>query len=233
MTTCLDLDIGNSRVKWRIDTRFGCEPLGKFPVVDTVVDRIRVASVAMDQEVLASSLLNQYGISPEFAKSTHELGGVVNGYTAPEQLGVDRWLALVAAWTQYHANLTVFDFGTAVTVDFVESTGVHRGGFIVPAANPMREILSSRTRDVQVHVVTEDASELQPGTDTESAVNRGLNLMSEAWVSRCMSVGNKLMGMDVLHVFTGGGARNFLDRIDRRFIHEPHLVLDGLAVALP
>ena len=58
--------------------------------------------------------------------------GLRNGYRDPAQLGVDRWLAMCAAWQQFPGSLCVVDAGTAVTIDVVAADGAHSGGLILP-----------------------------------------------------------------------------------------------------
>ncbi len=50
-------------------------------------------------------------------------------YPDPTTLGVDRWVAAVAARAR-HGNAVVVDCGTAVTVDLVTADGRHLGGAI-------------------------------------------------------------------------------------------------------
>lgn len=233
MNSCLDLDIGNSSIKWRLGTHQGVVPHGTFPDIDGEVERVRVSSVALDRQELTSQLREQYGQTPEFAQSTRELGGVMNGYDIPEQLGIDRWLALVAAWNKFHTSVVVFDFGTAMTVDYVEPNGRHLGGFIVPSEQNMRAVLGTRTRDVQVSEISEQTVSFDPGTNTDTAVIRGLDLMCHVWLSGCISLGFERMGPDTLVVVTGRGAQKVKEFIANHYVYEPSLVLDGLAIALP
>lgn len=233
MISCLDLDIGNSSIKWRVGSRQGVVPHGELPDIDREVDRVRVSSVALDRKELTSLLRERYGKTPEFARSTRELGGVTNGYNIPEQLGVDRWLALVAAWNKFRTNVVVFDFGTAMTVDYVRQHGMHLGGFIVPSEKNMREVLGDRTRDVQVSEASEHSISFDPGTNTDSAVIRGLDFMCHTWLSGCISLGIERLGPDTLVVVTGRGTQKVEAFIDSHYIYEPSLVLDGLVIALP
>ncbi|MDE0644631.1 MAG: type III pantothenate kinase [Gammaproteobacteria bacterium] len=233
MKECLDLDIGNSSIKWRVGTRQGVVPHGELPDINCEVERVRVSSVALERQELISRLRAKYGKSPEFAQSTQELGGVTNGYNIPKQLGVDRWLALVAAWNKFRTNVVVFDFGTAMTVDYVKQNGTHLGGFIVPSEKNMREVLGDRTRDVQVSETSEHSISFDPGTNTDTAVIRGLDFMCHTWVSGCISLGIERLGPDTLVVVTGRGTQKVKVFIDSHYMYEPSLVLDGLAIALP
>ena len=49
-------------------------------------------------------------------------------------LGVDRWLAILAAAFKLYPqkNVLIIDAGTATTVDLLAKSGVHQGGWILP-----------------------------------------------------------------------------------------------------
>ena len=65
-------------------------------------------------------------------------------------LGVDRWLALVAAWNMVRQPAVVADLGTAATLDFVAGDGRHVGGYIVPGPGLMAKALARDTARVRV-----------------------------------------------------------------------------------
>ncbi len=66
--------------------------------------------------------------------------GICSGYESPKQLGVDRWLAIIGAAKKYpNKNLLIVDAGTATTVDFLDNTGQHHGGWILPGIDSMFE----------------------------------------------------------------------------------------------
>ncbi|MCP3690402.1 MAG: type III pantothenate kinase, partial [Gammaproteobacteria bacterium] len=59
-------------------------------------------------------------------------GSVVNGYSSPESMGVDRWLALLGAADVEQHDAIVVDAGSAITVDLLRGDGQHLGGAILP-----------------------------------------------------------------------------------------------------
>lgn len=70
--------------------------------------------------------------------------GVYNGYAQPEKLGVDRWLALVAAHRHYPGACLIVDCGTAITLDWLLA-GRHQGGMICPGLRLMKKSLAAET----------------------------------------------------------------------------------------
>lgn len=230
----LDLDVGNSHTKWRIGSRSGRLVSGTFPLSNDEIRRVRVATVAGSEEKLSKQISKTYRVQPEFARTTKMLAGVRNGYEDFTQLGVDRWLALVAAWDQARCDLLVFDFGTAMTADFVREDGSHLGGYIVPGLSTMRMTLGQNTRDVRV---LSDRSELarssRPARNTNDAVNNGLAQVQLGWVKSCIEVGVQIFGTEPRLILTGGDVKYLLECPSIPFHFVSELVLDGLAIALP
>lgn len=230
----LDLDVGNSYTKWRAGKHRGKVVTGELPKLDQSVVRVRVSAVAHSEHELNQRIQATYSVAPEFAKTSKTLSGVRNGYEDVTQLGVDRWLALVAAWQKVKNDLILFDLGTAMTADYVRADGNHLGGYIVPGLNAMKKVLGQRTRDVQVR--ESDFSFLlseAPATNTVDAVNFGLERVQLGWIKSCIEVGTQNFGNTPKLILTGGDlAVNELCQLFR-FQHCPDLVLEGLAIALP
>lgn len=63
----------------------------------------------------------------------------------PEEVGADRLVNAVAAYSAHRNSLIVVDFGTAVTFDYVTEKGEYAGGIIAPGVGISSEALFSRT----------------------------------------------------------------------------------------
>ena len=59
---------------------------------------------------------------------------MTNAYPQPQSLGVDRWLALIAARQLAPGWACVIDAGTALTIDALDAAGLHLGGLIIPGS---------------------------------------------------------------------------------------------------
>ncbi len=75
---------------------------------------------------LTATLVNAGWQAPQFAVSQPQQLGLTNSYSDPFRMGVDRWLAMLAAWHRVAGPLIVVDAGTALTVDIVDSSGTAR-----------------------------------------------------------------------------------------------------------
>ena len=96
--------------------------------------------------------------------------GVTSAYGKPEQLGVDRWLALIASAALYpHKNILIVDAGTATTIDLLSSSGQHVGGWILAGIDTLFTSVLENTS--KVHASLSSEASLTFGTNTSENVN--------------------------------------------------------------
>ncbi len=151
---CLQLDVGNSSVKWRLVRRGQISHRGSYHRGDEseqevllhctdTLDHIWIASVAAPatETELAALLQEQWGIAPWFARTQARTGSLRNSYDDPARMGVDRWLAMLGARERERGKLCVIDAGSALTIDIVSAAGQHEGGYIIPGAALMERAL--------------------------------------------------------------------------------------------
>lgn len=244
----LELDCGNSFIKWRIVTEGGVGA-GCGGVVGTDEELVqavqqqllnlracRLVSVRSDEETLrlVDALRRAFGIECVCAHPAMELAGVRNGYEQYERLGLDRWLALVGAYQQVRQACLVLDLGTAVTSDFVDADGRHLGGFICPGVPLMRNQLRTHTRRTRYddRLAKQAIQSLAPGRSTAEAVERGCSLMLQGFVRTQLDMARDYWGGRFVVFLTGGDASLVVNMLpDARVV--PDLVFIGLAIACP
>jgi type III pantothenate kinase len=242
----LDLDVGNTRVKWRTRNQAGEVVSHGVCLRDTPqwverlaldnIGRVRISNVAGTgtKQQLQQFFTRRIKVTAEFASSRSEVKGVRNGYDEPERLGVDRWLAVLAAFDRSESSCCVVDCGSAITIDYVTSDGAHQGGVIAPGIEVMRRALLADTQEIEIrsdHVDTEHA--IPAAHTTEKAVELGLKYM-EAGLVEIACNRYESMFKEVPELFlTGGDAQIVSNLINRDHKVIPHLVLDGLALAIP
>lgn len=230
----LDIDMGNTRTKWRCGTETGALASPGLPPLRTTPARVRVATVLGNRDDIAAAVAGRFGVAAEFAAPSTCLGGVRCGYREPARLGVDRWLALVAAWRLARTDTVVIGAGTAATVDFVCADGRHEGGYIAPGLALMRDALRRRTANVRLPPSTPaSACDDAAPTDTAAAVLSGTSTMLSAFAQAAIERFAARRGRTPTVFVTGGDAARLVDRLATPAEHRPHLVLDGLAIALP
>ena len=184
--------------------------------------RIVVASVAdesFDAE-LAALVAERLGCELHFCQTPTAGFGITNSYDEPQRMGVDRWLALIAAWSSCPEALLVFDAGTALTCDVVAVNGQHLGGYIIPGSQLMELALRRDTKRIRYddsQPVTLDA-----GNTTAACVSSGIWMALVGAISALQQ-----RYPDHRSILTGGDGQAL---IDLGIVAEwrPHLVLEGL-----
>ena len=228
----LDLDLGNSRLKWRVDAGpMRCCGIDELAgalrgLSDQPVRRIRLCSVGADAEKLLETLGRTWPDAVvERAAVVPDRVGLACGYGDPGRLGVDRWCALLGAREMTRRAL-VADIGTALTIDYLDGD-VHLGGYIVPGLDLMVSSLVSRTAGIRPRQTPVDDG-LAPGRSTEEALRRGALLAAIGLIERAARAPAQPWPV----LLCGGGAGLIAEHRPGWDEH-PDLVLRGLAIALP
>ncbi len=92
-----------------------------------------ILSSVSDQNtlLLIKSILTQHFTKPiSIAQTESNYGDLKNAYTVTQQLGVDRWLAMIAT-QNIETNRIVIDAGSWIKMDVVLAQGEHLGGVII------------------------------------------------------------------------------------------------------
>lgn len=245
----LELDLGNTYCKWRMldadnnvtGRGIGVREewlLGMFPESWRSVDRVRVASVLGDavERELDDQLRRRLQSVVEWARSTADCSGVRNAYFEPGRLGVDRWLALIAAYQRSRGAVLVCDIGSALTIDLVDSGGTHRGGYIIPGPRLMADVLLKSTDRVRFDD-TEISAAIDPGQNTGACVGNGIATALGGAVVLAHRRAQELLNEPVATHVTGGYrdvlAQNLAAAGFGHLELNAELVLDGLRWALP
>ncbi|MFN3544168.1 MAG: type III pantothenate kinase [Thiobacillus sp.] len=233
MSTRLLIDAGNTRLKW---VRMGEQDWqaqgwidysdwSAFVVALAGVSRCFVACVAgaAHRQRLAE-VLAEAGVDVIWLRSEAAYGDLVNGYAVPEQLGVDRWMALIAARARTSEPLLVVSAGTAMTVDAISAAGRFLGGIIVPGVQLMREALRQGTAGVEP---AEGHVEAFP-RGTSDAVHSGIVAALCGAVRRQFEALAAHAGQVPRCIVTGGDAAVIAPHLDWPVEIVPALVLEGI-----
>ncbi len=231
------LDLGNSRCKFAILKPGEADTFGAVPYQDG--SRLDViASVLepyeLDSIVVCSVLGRQFNeqLQDRFAASSfyflnpaERCFGITLAYDDPGTLGVDRLAALIAAKVRYTGSTCIVDCGTAVTVDVLDSGGMHRGGVIFPGLASMRAALEM---DTAIDLNREAGSFAIPATSTRDAIYSGcLSAVAggiNQAVDRMQAEGEPFEQI----ILTGGDAELLMPLLAQPVIHELDWVLEGL-----
>ena len=267
MTAIIAVDLGNSRAKFGYFSANAAdefpEPesvlacglddevaLGEWQQTLHLEEHTRclVARTVVETGDKLSKLLPYLPASEELSR--HNVPIALN-VDCPDKVGIDRILAAFGAiaWHRAHAktqgadsradNLCalVVDAGSAMTVDWVDSSGTFCGGAILPglemAAFTLAKI-SPRLPRMDVQSLT-DAH--YPGKNTEQALAAGmLHGAVGAILHLHRLVAQQSAQVDVPIILTGGDAETIFATLSQymdasRLVLLPNLVLTGIALA--
>ncbi|MCW8903028.1 type III pantothenate kinase [Sedimenticola sp.] len=235
------IDIGNTNLKWSLLQAGRLSPVTakthRGVTTDLLAiqcwadipppDKIILANVAGAE--LESGLISwmqvRWGRTPQVVRPVAQGWGVINGYLDPGQLGVDRWLTLLAVRRQECRAACIVDCGTAITVDLMDSGGRHHGGMILPGLDLMRESLLHQTRIPRVDNVSVDTLFAR---DTASAVASAAVNSAAALIERSMHQATAFCGEFPTLLLTGSDAERISMQLDISFQIDHELVMKGL-----
>lgn len=239
----LAIDAGNSRIKaaifdpagqifWQITLPNHLITQLDIPS-DFKVHRVMIANVAGKAHAEhLQKILIAHGLEHIlWVKSKHLACGVKNNYAQPEQLGVDRWAALIAAWQRYQCTCLVVNIGTAVTIDILQRSEVETssyaaeflGGMIVPGLHLMQLALTQHTADLN----WQEGQNVMYPINTADAISSGIHHA----ILGAIRLNYERLPTNAMVILSGGDAGvlvEYLKAINIRVVLEPNLVLQGL-----
>lgn len=236
----LAVDAGNTRIKWGLrrgeawvahGSVASAEAAGlaqtwaalaerpQRVIVSNVAGRAVGEAIAMALTVLGAARLP--------FSSVREQAGVVNRYDLPEQLGSDRWAALIAARSRVRGACLVVNAGTAIVVDALMPSGEFIGGIIAPGVDLMVDTLARRVESLRVSAGGyRDFPRNTPDALATGAVEAAAGAI-EGMAAKLES----LAGAAPAIVLSGGAAARLLPHVRRPVQQVDTLVLDGLVIA--
>jgi type III pantothenate kinase len=147
-------------------------------------------------------------------------------YHTPATLGADRLAASVGASELYpDCDLMIVDFGTAITIDFVED-GAFKGGNISPGVTTRFRALADYTAKLPLCYATDEV--LEYGRTTKEAIEQGVMRGVENEIRGYCEVFMQKKRKKCI-IFTGGDAKYFAKRIKNTIFADCELVILGLS----
>ena len=217
------VDVGNTALKLALYesnkiTFVKQQALDWQSITQVLVASVR-ANPALDE--LVSTATGQ-GIDVHFAKVSANRNGVSCAYSEFQNLGVDRWLVILAAARLFPKQSTIIiDAGTATTVDVLIDGKTHKGGWIVPGIDLMMESIVVRAEKVfsSETVLFENAV----GENTPEALSFGCLAANLGLIDQA----RRLFGENIRVLCTGGYGKLLSEHLENSEYIED-LVLQGL-----
>ena len=224
------VDIGNTRAKFcRYSYSEGLSQttaLDENITLNSIFDKVIVSNVSKNN---SNHLLSEIKYSHLINVSvTSEAFGIKCGYPKSKNLGIDRWMAIIAAESLYpNKNLLVVDAGTATTIDFLTADKKHLCGWIIPGL----ELMQSSIADKAPHVFTGELNSSEEiGTDTPSALFNGCLNSQLGLIQQAYQKFNKILNQEeIVVVITGGAANSIAEELTLTHHVNSQLLFHGLS----
>jgi type III pantothenate kinase len=152
----LAIDAGNTRIKWGLHDGQTWLFQGQHPHHEIDQFEHALDQLPMPQQIVLSNVagaqlqdrlehsLGRYSVRIQYVSARVSQCGVRNAYITPEQLGADRWAALIGAHRLGVCTGLVINAGTAITLDALHQ-GDFLGGIILPGYHMMGSMLVQGT----------------------------------------------------------------------------------------
>jgi type III pantothenate kinase len=239
----LAIDIGNSFIKFGLFDRESL--VSRFTIsaasfqdsvelkklaedLPSTIEAVIVASVVPELNAPLSIFTEtRLGIHPIFVDHSFDFGFEIK-YEPPTAAGIDRLVAASAAVRKYGKPCIVCDFGTAATIDAVNSAGQYLGGVITPGITTLSHALFQKTSKLPEIELKKPDSVI--GNSTAGAIRSGIYYgyigLVEGLLERIIGE----LGEKPVVVATGGFAEMIAAECPAIEIVDKDLLLEGLAM---
>lgn len=147
----------------------------------------------------------------------------------PLEIGTDRLITAAAAFAVVEDAVIVADFGTAVTIDLVDESGVFVGGTISPGFDMAAKSLKDSTAKLP-HITM--AKPISPnGGNTEEAIRSGLYYSAVGLLETICRKFAEQIGRWPQVILTGGAAVLIKDDCEFVDSYVPNLAVRGIVIA--
>ncbi len=190
------------------------------------IDKVAVSSVVTELDsTLRQACEEVLAVTPVFVDHDFNFGIQIN-YAPVTAIGTDRLVNAANAVEKYGMPVIVCSFGTATTIDVVNSEGEYLGGSIAPGMNTLAEALHLKTSKLPHVAIEKPASVIANTTigSIQSGVFYGYIGLFEGIISRMFDE----LGEQPKVVGTGGFAKLVAENCDLIDTIDENLTLDGL-----
>jgi len=234
----LVIDVGNTSLHWGVFENDVLRKTGRILTATFLKTNRTARSIwkpFLSGNVLVSSvvpsadpMLRKLFPQAEFVTASN-IALIKVRVTHPKQVGADRLVNAVAAWTLYGGASVIVDFGTATTFCAVTKKGEYIGGAIVPGIDLARIALHEHTAKLPLVPFAKPQKVI--GTDTVSAIQSGLFFGYTSLVEGMLARFQKQLGSAPKIIFTGGYAPLIRKGLpSKKIIVDELLTLKGLSI---
>ncbi len=200
-------------------------PSGKFSHFDTVI-----SSVVPKITPILKKHLGGISRAPVWVAGQNLPVKIRHNYFNLNKLGIDRRVNAWGAAKLYGAPVLIFDYGTALTVDFVSRNQTFAGGLIIPGPQIAFQALAQKTALLPKNLRLPEKAPRLLGRNTAACMKAGILEGYGAMAQDLIRRFKARYGKNIHVLATGGFAKTIarhahgFDRID------PHHTLKSLAL---
>ncbi|MFQ5469288.1 MAG: type III pantothenate kinase [Gammaproteobacteria bacterium] len=240
------IDVGNTRTKWAGLESGLVSFNGVAPHMNQSVEQWVLhnwCSMEAPKRVVVSCVLDSgfksrltdvvnklWGIDVEYVSVQKNALDIEVAYADPGMFGVDRWLAMIAAFNLVKSSVCVVDCGSAITIDLLTCKGKHVGGVVVPGLSMMRTTLVEKTGRVLLAETDLQEGKLELANNTHAGVMNGTLYCAVSFIDRVVKDLIDSTESPVSVIITGGDAQQISELLSIKNQHDANLVLKGLSI---
>ena len=233
----LFIDIGNTKTKWCLTSNRGIEKTGSIfntELIDLSINSEDIETVfisSVNSENLEKQIVEKIKpLCPHiyFAKVNKQF--LETNYS--DELGVDRWLGVLALTEKTKKNAIIIDSGTALTIDLLlieNDSFLHKGGLILPGFHLFNQSLMQNSAAIRLKNkdITIDIN------NSDMALLHGF-LMSVSGAVEKFIMHHHLNFNEIDIYLTGGDANIIFDSLEEQLQLKYHrienAVIEGLKI---
>ena len=233
----LFIDVGNTRTKWCLTSNKGIEKTGSIfntELIDLSINSEEIETVfisSVNSENLEKQIVEKIKLlCPHiyFAKVNKQF--LETNYS--DELGVDRWLGVLALTEKTKKNAIIIDSGTALTIDLLlieNDSFLHKGGLILPGFHLFNQSLMQNSAAIRLKNkdITIDIN------NSDMALLHGF-LMSVSGAVEKFIMHHHLNFNEIDIYLTGGDATIIFDSLEEQLQLKYHrienAVIEGLKI---
>ena len=233
----LFIDVGNTKTKWCLTSTGGIEKTGSIfntELIDLSINSEDIETVfisSVNSENLEKQIVEKIKpLCPHiyFAKVNKQF--LETNYS--DELGVDRWLGVLALTEKTKKNAIIIDSGTALTIDLLlieHDSFLHKGGLILPGFHLFNQSLMQNSAAIKLKNkdITIDIN------NSDMALLHGF-LMSVSGAVEKFIMHHHLNFNEIDIYLTGGDANIIFDSLEKQLQLKYHrienAVIEGLKI---
>ena len=235
-------DIGNSQLKIAIDRNNNISRIKTFQLNDFA--SIKKYSKSLGDkgkpDLFYSSVLDQnydksliknlksYFVKIIRFKSTRSLLKTTNSYKKALDLGSDRWAQIVAARNIFKKDCIIISCGSAISIDCVTRSGIHKGGMLMSGAERYINCFSDIHNLKHIKLTQSKRNNLFQ-TNTIQQINIGYQTMVSASIHKVYEKFKKDTNTKPAVIISGSYSKQIASYIKIKSVVEPFFVLKSLA----